>query len=129
MPHAPTLARLIAGLALAGLLGCGPTARQADPATARATLRRALDAWQKGDSLDAFQRTSSLASIAEPEWQRGTRLLRYDLREEAEPSGFDLRFAARLTLQDRAGRKYLANAVYDVSTAPALVVIRSEESR
>jgi hypothetical protein len=128
MSRPAVVAWMIAGLALAGLLGCGPTARQADPAAARATLCRALDAWQKGDSPEAFQGTSPAVTVVEPQWRQGIRLLQYELREEPRPNGFDLQFSVQLSLQDRSGRQYQEKAVYTVSAGRALVVIRSEES-
>jgi hypothetical protein len=124
----PSLAAwLVLGLAALGLAGCGPKARPSDPAAARATLTRVLDAWHKGDSLGSFQGTSPAVTVIEPQWKEGVRLLQYEVEGEPKPSGFDLLFSVKLSLQDRAGKKQEAKGRYTVSTAPALVVIRTED--
>jgi hypothetical protein len=109
-----------------GLLGCGATPRQAEPETARATLRRALDAWQNGASPEAFQGASPTVTIVESRWQQGIRLLRYELNSDGTPSGFDVQFAVKLSLQDRAGKKFQEKALYNISTSPVLVIVRSD---
>jgi hypothetical protein len=115
-------------LALTGFIGCGSSPQQADPSAARAALSRALDAWQKGEALDGFRGTSPALIVVEPQWRQGVRLLHYEVHEEPRPNGYDLEFSVKLSLQDRTGKKFQEKAVYTVSTAPALVVIRSEES-
>src|SRR5262249_11368711 len=115
------------GLAAAGLLGCKPAPKQADPQSARETLNRALQAWQKGQSLEAFQKTSPVVKAAESQWQQGVRLVEFELKGEGKPSGFDHQFTVQMSTQDRAGKKSQETAIYHVSTSPALVIIRSQE--
>ena len=59
MSRLTVAAWLLLSLAALGSAGCGPKGKPADPAAARTTLGRVLDAWQKGDSLETFQKTSS----------------------------------------------------------------------
>jgi hypothetical protein len=129
MSRRTVAAWMILGPALAGLLGCSPTAQQADPARARETLRRALDAWQNGESLEAFQGARPAVTVVEQQWRQGVHLLQYELQGEAEPNGFDLQFSVNLSLQGSPGKKFQKKAIYNVSTAPALVIVRSEGSQ
>ncbi|HKB36587.1 MAG TPA: hypothetical protein VKD72_09050 [Gemmataceae bacterium] len=128
MSRISTAAWLVVSLAALGSAGCGPQAQQSDPVAARTTLGRVLDAWQKGDSLESFRGTSPRVTVIEPQWKEGARLIKYVVEGEPRPSGFDLLFSVKLSLQDRAGMKKQVKAKYTVSTAPALVVIRAEES-
>jgi hypothetical protein len=118
---------LVLSLAALGSAGCGPKAQQSDPAIARTTLSRVLDAWQKGDSLETFRGTSPAVTVVEAQWKKGIRLLQYEVVGEPKSSGFDYVFSVKLALQDPAGKNEQAKAIYTVSTAPALVVIRTEE--
>lgn len=107
--------------------GCRPTpaARDSDPGQAREALTQALDAWKKGDALPAFQAANPALTVVDRQWKAGAKLLGYELGAGA-PNGFDIQFAATLTLQDTSGKKTTEKATYIVSTNPALVVIRSE---
>src|SRR5207253_7411199 len=127
MSRRTTHAWLIPGLVLAGLLGCGRTAKQADATTARDTLNQALAAWKKGDTPEGLQKASPALTVVDRQWQQGIRLLDYQLEGDAEPNGFDVQLSVKLSLQDRAGKKFKEKAAYNVSTSPALVIVRSEE--
>jgi hypothetical protein len=112
-------------LVLVGLVGCGAKAQPADSSTARNTLQRALDAWKAGESPEDFQKSGSV-TVSEPLWDKGTRLVKYDLQDKEEPAGFDLRFTVKLSLEDGSGKKFEQKAFYTVSTSPALVIVRAE---
>src|SRR5438046_347776 len=100
------IAWVMVGLFFAGSLGCGSRGQPADPAVARATLGRALDAWQKGDSLETFQGTSPAVTVVDRLWSQNVRLVQYEVLEEGRPVGFDMQFNVKLSLQDRGGRRY-----------------------
>ncbi len=108
-------------------LGCRQRAQQSEPELARETLRRALDAWQKGESPDALQKQSSITAV-DPQWQAGVRLLQYEIIGDGNSSGFDWQCQVRLSLQDNGGNSSQVKAGYTISTAPALVIVRSEDS-
>jgi hypothetical protein len=114
-------------LTLVMALGCRQTAQQSEPEQARETLRRALDAWQQGESQAALQKQSSITAV-DPHWQAGVRLLQYEIIGDGNSSGFDWQCQVRLSLQDNGGKSSQAKATYSISTAPALVVVRSEDS-
>jgi hypothetical protein len=108
-------------------LGCRQRAQQSEPEQARETLRRALDAWQKGESQDALQKQASITAV-DPHWQAGVRLLQYEIIGDGQTSGFDWQCQVRLSLQDNGGNSLQVKAAYTISTAPALVIVRSEDS-
>jgi hypothetical protein len=116
------------GLSLVGLVGCGSKQKPADAGLARATLQRALDAWQAGTSLEDFEKSTPPVVVSDPVWDKGTRLVKYDLTGEEKASGFDLRFSGKLSLQDGAGKQTQQNATWTVSTSPRLVIHRMDES-
>jgi hypothetical protein len=113
--------------AVAGSVGCSgqqsPPA-PSDPATARATLVKVLDAWKGGESLDAFKATNPTITPVNRPWQQGLKLSDYTIDEKTEMSGYDVRFTVRETTAD--GKKSSEKATYNVSTTPKLVVVRTE---
>jgi hypothetical protein len=113
----------------AALAGCRPGGQAADPDRARAVLREVLDAWHNGETPVALRGRSPAITVKEPKWQAGHRLLDYQLVGDGCPAGFDWQGTVRLSLQDPAGKKQQEQAVFTVSTAPALVVVRSDDSR
>jgi hypothetical protein len=98
----------------------------ADPATARAALRAALDAWQKGATADSLKDRRPPVYVIDPEWRSGRRLLAYQVQDDA-PFGADLRCRVVLSLADDGGRPIPRAAVYAVGTSPALTVAREED--
>jgi hypothetical protein len=107
--------------------GCRPAAQPANPERAGAALREALDAWQKGESAEAYHGRTAV-TVSESKWQGGARLDGYEMIGAGEMAGFDWQCRVRLSLQDDGGRKWEEKATYSVSTAPALVIVRSEGS-
>lgn len=120
------IALAFAGVLLAGV-GCKPAPVAADPAKARETLRSALDAWKKGETLVAFRQRSPSITVVEAKWQSGYRLLAYELSDGDEMEGYDCRCRVKLSLQSATGKKSQENALFVVSTSPALVIVRGEQ--
>jgi hypothetical protein len=114
---------VVVALAAALPAGCRPSPRLADPGKARETLRLALDTWHKGEKPESLRGS---VVVAEPKWQEGCRLLKYELADRDQMSGYDAVFTATLWLQDAAGKSSQEKAFYNVSTYPSLVVVRSE---
>ena len=119
--------RLTALAALCGLAGCwashpGPS----DPGAARAALAAALDAWKGGATPDEYRQAAPAVTVSDRHWQKGTKLVAYEIDGDGKPDGFDVQFPVKLTVQDAAGKKTQEKAVYNVSTAPKLVVVRYE---
>lgn len=114
-------------LAAAGLAGCGKEPpRPSDPAQARDLLRQALDAWKAGDTHDAYRQACPNVTVVDRQWQQGAKLLGYEIDGAGKPDGFDVQFAVALTTADAAGKPAKQKVTYNVSTSPALVIVRSD---
>lgn len=126
MPGRMLAQAAVCGLALAAA-GCGAGhPGPSDPGVGRDTLKAALDAWKKGDSPDAYKQTAPAVTVVDRHWQKGTKLLDYEIDGTGTPDGFDVQFKVKLTTQEPGGKKAQDKAVYNVSTAPKLVIVRYE---
>jgi hypothetical protein len=116
------------GSAFGLLLGCtGPTPpNPSDPAVGRETLQKALEAWKRGDSHEAYQKSTPDVTVVERTWQKGSKLPDFEIAGDSAPAGYDVQFKVKLTVQDAAGKPTKQKAVYNVSTTPAIVVVRME---
>jgi hypothetical protein len=126
MCHSTVLRRSSAALlalAALALAGCGRAGAN-DPDDAQAVLRAALDAWAAGRTLDEAGRETGIV-LADPRWQAGDRLVRYEIAAETRPAGFDLTCTADLTFETSKGKPARELATYTVSTRPRRTVIRS----
>lgn len=85
-------------------------------------LRQGLDAWKKGDSLDSFQSSSSIA-FSDPQWKNGLKLIKYEVNGDGQASGHDWQCKVTLTVKDRSEKT--VKATYIISTSPNQVVTRS----
>jgi hypothetical protein len=112
-------------LALVAQFGCQQAPQQATPDRARTILREALDAWQQGQTPEAFRQRTSITAV-ERKWREGCRLVRYEIVGDGERFGFDWQCKTKLSLENATGKKLQEKAIYSISTAPALVVVRSE---
>lgn len=120
------LLRTLAAVMLVTAAGCAPVPQQSDPAKAKAALTAALDAWKAGLPIDAHRQANPELTVVEPRWQPGTKLLEYEVAGDGKPSGWDQLFHVKLSLQTGDGKKVSEKAMYTVSTAPKLVVVRTE---
>lgn len=110
-----------------GVLGCGPSRPEpSDPALGRDTLAGALDAWKGGDTPDGYRAVAPAVTVVDRHWQKGVKLLDYEIDGDGKPDGFDVQFKVKLTVQSAAGKKSQDKATYNVSTTPKLVVVRYE---
>ena len=111
-------------LLLAIPLGCGglePT----DPDMARETLSLALDAWRDGRSVEDVTNGKPPITVADPAWQAGYKLSRYQVSDTAKAAGFDLKIPVVLSLQDPKGKVVEEKVKYTVSVQPSRTVIRA----
>jgi hypothetical protein len=125
--HRVRLACVILGLA-ALASGCkrASPAQAVDPDQGREALRTTLTAWKNGQSAEALRQQSPAISVSDPKWQSGHRLIRYEIAENGEVVGFDLHCRVLLVLQSPSGSQIEEKALFCVSTAPALVVVRAD---
>ena len=113
-------------------LGCSsaPSAPDpSDPESGRELLNKALDAWKRGDSHEAYKQAAPSVTVIEPAWKSGTKLIDYEIAAGHEPAGYNVRFKVTLNQQDAGGGSPKKQKVlYNVCTTPALVVNRAEGS-
>jgi hypothetical protein len=118
---------ILLGGMLVGAAGCGRSVPQpSDPVIGRDTLSQVLDAWKRGDSLDAYKVASPAVTVVNRPWKQGVKLIEYEIEGAGEPNGFDVQYTVRLSVLDSAGKKSKEKALYVVSTSPRLVVIHTE---
>jgi len=113
-------------LTLTGLLATGCfKARPPTPTreAALATLRAALEAWQKGETPDRQGQGGQGISLADPDWSGGARLAKFEIDEDRVlPAGYDLKFPVKLWLGD--GEEDPRSVKFTIVTSPARLVVR-----
>ncbi len=122
------LTLVVVCLALTAAPGCRKraAAQVVDPGKAREVLRTTLGAWQKGESADSLRQQWPAITAADPKWQSGHRLLRYEIADKDQVAGGDLRCNVLLVLKGPDGKQTEEKAIFSVSTTPALVVVRAD---
>ena len=113
---------------LFGLAGCGGAPGPGDPASARAALETALEAWKGGGTSQSLLDKSPPVHVADYRWEAGFKLSNYKIAESSATSGFDLRYPVELWLKTPKGKAARERAVYNVATNPSLTVVRDPES-
>ena len=127
MPRLVVPSRIILGLMLVLSMGCGSSPPPpSDPVKGKALLVNALDAWKRGESLDAYRKATPTVTVADRQWEQGVRLLNYELTSEGKPEGFDVQFTVKLSLDEKSPKKGQEKTLYAISTAPAQVIVRLE---
>lgn len=114
-------------LATVLLLGCGggrgSLPEQADPAQAKQALRLALDAWQKGESVDALRGRTPAIHFNDPKAASGMRLLSYELPDDHQFFGQSVRLKVKATIEQKDGIQKERMLTYLVDTSPAVVIV------
>lgn len=108
------------------LSGCGEGAPTApDAAEAKETLVKALESWQKGETVEAQKSASPSIVVSDMKWERGDKLKRYEVEESPKPSGAQQKFRVSLWFTDAKGKEKKEVAHYEVGTHPIHTVFRS----
>lgn len=122
--------RLLAAAALAcvGLIGCGgERVSSAAPSLeeARNALREVLTAWKEGKTADLERRVPPLR-FYDLDRDQGVKLFDFVIKDPSQQSGPVVEVPVTLKLQYRKGAPRSHNAVYQVTTQPDIVVLRSD---
>src|SRR5260221_6104265 len=97
--------------------GCRPTKAVAtDPDQARTTLVQALDAWKSGETPDGLHGRAAIR-VVDSAWQKGMRLVAYEIVGNGQMDGFDWQLRAKLSLEDGEGNRLEEKAVYAISAS------------
>jgi hypothetical protein len=120
------LACLVA-MALFALVGCsGGNAHAVNPSRAREALVSALDHWKKGEAPRSLSAASPSMTVQDLEWERGAKLVDYQVLGDGESRDANLSVKVKLTLADEKSKsKTMEKTVsYLVGTSPSVTVFR-----
>jgi hypothetical protein len=111
------------------LAGCWSSsqAHAVDPPHAREALRIALDQWKKGEGPRSLESSATPMIIQDFDWAGGARLIDYQVVDDGQPQGANLRVQVNLTLNSptKGQRKTDEKKVwYLVGTSPSVTVFR-----
>lgn len=107
--------------------GCGPPmAAPSDPERAKALLEETLDAWKQGATIAEIREQTPPVYVVEDIWRSGAKLQDYELVDDGERFGTNIRFQVKLkyAASHRAAKQMNVN--YLVTTTPALTIAREE---
>jgi hypothetical protein len=96
-----------------------------DPERARLALVTALDAWKRGEARALARRTPPFRFVDE-DFAAGWKLADYEIEEPDAPIRRFENVAVILSLRDKGGRTVRRETTYQVTTDPALAVLRSD---
>jgi len=112
------------------LAGCGgrnytpPPA--ADPALARTSLEKALDAWRLRITPEELIKAEPAITVADPDWRNGQRLAAFQLLPGEQALGSSIYWPVRLKVVQPSGREELLDVIYIVSTNPIIHISRQD---
>lgn len=118
---------VLLGSVLGLALGCnGPSPPDpSDAEVGRGLLQNALDGWKRGDTMDAYQSSSSVV-VVDPAWKKGGKLKDFEIQSDTTHSGLDVQFKVKLNVQDNGGAAKTQKVMFLVCTTPRKVVMRGE---
>lgn len=121
-------------IVLATLLlpGCSSfsQANPVDAPQARDALKIALDAWKNGQTSRSLASSSTPMTVQDFEWEKGAKLVDYEILKEGMADGPNLRVQVKLTTVGgtASGKKEAKptakTAAYVIGTSPRLTVFR-----
>jgi hypothetical protein len=120
------LVRWSAAALVAVACGCSETPQRAapvDPAEAKATLARTLDAWKAGGKPEELAATQPPVTVQDMDWSAGARLLGYELLDEKDDNA-NLLCRVKITLDGNAEKPLEKTVTYIVGTSPSRTVFR-----
>lgn len=116
---------LILALVCVVSFGCGgPRGQPVDSSKAQDVFKTFLKAWQDGKKADDLK--PEITGV-DRDWSAGKKLVSFEIKPNEANQGTTLRFSAQLTLKDDKGTESKSTAIYNVTTAPAVTVIRDDD--
>lgn len=123
--------RLVSATCAAALVimsaGCGTGTQRAgavDPEAARAALKEALQEWKLGTAPSALRESTPSITVQDLDWERGCKLLEYEVLEAGRDDDANLRITVRLVVKEPDGREAEKQVKYVVGTDPLITVFR-----
>lgn len=122
-------ALVFAGIAFSAVVagGCGNNASKQPADKAEKVVELFLEAWSQDAPADQFAEPGHAVQGTDPDWQAGHRLLSFLTAEATQsPEMPDhVRCRVALSLQDRKGRTWDKEVVYDVQLGEKSVICRA----
>jgi hypothetical protein len=116
-------------LSALALLGCAKDNSKKAMNKADAAVDHVLDSWARGESPDKFADPNQPLQADDPDWKAGLRLLSFlnseTIAGDKGPNHFRCRVA--LSLQDREGKQFQKEVVYDVQMGDKIVIVRNSQ--
>ncbi len=108
--------------------GCwGPALpAQTDTVQGRDALTRALDAWKRGETVNALKDASPPIQVRDPDWSAGHKLTDYLIAAEDGRAGVDLLLSVKLVLARTDGSTLEKRVKFIVAIGSSTVVARNE---
>jgi hypothetical protein len=125
MPKRARAALLLPAVLLASGCGTAPPP-EADADLSRRVLTAALDAWKGGAATTSLSAQSPPIRVIDGDWERGSRLVEYQIVSEGQPLGLNRQCAVALTLKDPKGREVRKTVTYVVAAGESPVVSRQD---
>lgn len=117
----PALSALVALAA-----GCGSESQQ-DLDLVRDSVEAALETWKKAERGDALMSRSPPIEFHDDDWQRGARLIDYELTKTYRDTDGAPRCAVTLSIQSR-GKSKTIKVTYQATTSSKIVIARDPYS-
>lgn len=116
-------------LVFIGLVGCNsdtPLPPETDPAKGREALKRVLDSWKDGMTLEAFKNSKSGTVANDPDWAAGSKLTKYEVEPTDRRIGVDLLLTVTLFLTTPDGKHQEKTVNFSVGVGSQTVVLRKQ---
>jgi hypothetical protein len=118
------LAALFATGALLGIAGCGDAQSQQELDLATRSVQVALDAWKRGEMADNLKGQSTPIEFYDDDWQKGAKLIDYQIDQTYRETDGSPRCAVTLTVQHGDRASAAVKVTYQVNTKPKIVIAR-----
>lgn len=123
--HAGLAAAICLGLPM--IAGCGGSLPAAsEPREAKGLLTTALDAWKRGEKVDALATAKPPTRVMDREWGEGYVLQSYEFQGEMHTLGLNVQQAVALQLKAPKGKTIKKTVNYVVTTGSLPVVARQD---
>lgn len=120
-PYRPLMLALVCMVSL----GCGgPRGLPVDSSKAQDVFKTFLKAWQDGKKAEDLK--PDITGV-DRDWSAGKKLVSFEIKPNENNQGTTLRFTVQLTLKDDKGTESKSTAIYNVTTAPAVTVVRDDD--
>ncbi len=118
---------LVPAIVCIAFVGCDSSLPpQTDSAKGREVMKRVLDTWKQGGTVEELKSGSPSVTARDPDWSAGSKLTSYEIADEDGRAGVDLVLTVKLSLTRSDGRTQEKKVNYTVGIGSSTVVVRNE---